>query len=167
MNQDNYPSKGSPQLNTYQQMGESAGGMLQENWVKARSECTVESSFQLIVKQIRKDIKAFNALQPPPPTCIGGRFIVIDDSKTSIKVLSAHFVHGEGGNFLAPVEENAQDYVTIKIKGDEIYVDRSNLFNTTIKRKWNAETLACDLVVKGKVMLPWNISETILEPFIF
>ena len=145
--------------------------MTDPNWVEARAKCTIQNSFELIVNQIEIDIGRFNKLkqQSDRPD---GRFIVIHKEHSGFaKVIKAHIEVQGSKEFLKADDINPQDCITVEIKDSEIYAEvntgKPTDFNLNIKRKWNPETLTCDLIVNDKPTQPWNISETILEPFIF
>ena len=138
------------------------------NWVQKRAECTIQKSFESIVDRIRKDIKTFNNLQ----TRFDGRFIVIHKEHSGFaKVVKAHIVLDDGKQVPMPIDKDSPHCITVEIKDSNIYAEvhteKSTEFSLIVERKWNSETLTCDLIHDGKVKQPWNISESILEPFIF
>ena len=64
--------------------------MNQFDWVKARSECTVDKVFEQLVNAVQQDLKNFSALHPGPAQC--RRFVSCGEERFFIEKTGVHRV---------------------------------------------------------------------------
>ena len=65
------------------------------------------------------------------------------------------------------VEKGSADSISVKKSSTCISATRSLHDPLTISPKWNEDTLSCDLLVAGKLLPIWAISQRILGDFFF
>ena len=134
------------------------------DWVKARAACTLENNFLTIEEAIRNDIKAFNSLAPKNR---GEKLFVVEKLDNSIDVQRAKRIDNNRGHRLVVDANYDQDFVHIEYGNSVIVAKRQDRFTLTICPRWNAASLACDLYIEDVAFPLWNVSEQILEPFLF
>ena len=134
------------------------------DWVKARAACTLESNFLAIEKVLKNDIKAFNRLAPASRD---GRLFIDINRDNGIDIQRAKRID-DYREFRIIVDDNYdQDFVRIEYGNGVIVAKRQDRFILTICPRWNAASLACDLYIEDAAFPLWNVSEQILEPFLF
>ena len=134
------------------------------DWVKARAACTLESNFFIIEKALKNDIKAFNRLTP---VSRGGRLFIVTNHDKGIDIRRAKRIDDYRGSQTIIDDNYDQDFVRIEYGNGAIVAKRQDRFTLTIRPRWNAASLACDLYIEDDAFPLWNVSEQILEPFLF
>ena len=130
------------------------------NWVRARANCTLEWIFLEITTEMGTDIKGFNDLPPQNRRDRLFDSTLIRDSGLKVSRVSQNPV----GDM---VVVNADDFVLVEKTSTHITAKRTGHDSLTITPRWNEETLLCDLLVGGRPLSVWQISQRILGDFFF
>ena len=128
----------------------------QQKWVELRSKCTVENSFNDLVKTIEKDVKSFNRLHPDRVR-EKGEFACTRKSKSNAEIGIPHL---QGGWV-------ADQLIRLEMHEDKIIVYQVNAVLFEIVPKWNKDKLICDLNVNGNVFSKWEISQMAIGDMLF
>ena len=134
------------------------------NWIKARAECTLERSFAEVEKAIRDDVAKFKSLAPENRS---GRLFIVDKRDGGIEIRRARRSESHRGPQLIVDPDRDQDLVRVSHGNCEIVAQRQDRDPLTVTPQWIADTLSCDLYIGDRVFPLWNVSERILEPFLF
>ena len=121
-----------------------------DNWVLARANCTPEWIFFGITCAMESDIRKFNDL--PPQNRLNRSFDSTPIRDTAFKVFRV---------------SHENDFILVQRSHMGITVERAGNASFTITPRWNEETLACDLLVGGKLFSVYQISQKILGEFFF
>lgn len=138
--------------------------MTAPNWVRARAECTLERSFAEVEKAIRDDVAKFNSLATENRR---SRLFVVEVRDGGIEIRRARRSENPRGPRLIADPDRDQDFVRVSHGNGEIVAQRQDRDPLTISPQWTADTLSCDLYIGDRVFPLWNVSERILEPFLF
>ena len=125
----------------------------QVNWVKERTECTIANAFESIVCQIIADVDTFNSLQEEKnqnrrigyESC-GSSLIMTDSLSTSNQVL-------------VKLDKEA--------KKIEVRDRKKSSPRVVITQQWNKTKLVCELLIGGKVVDLWQISQEAVGDLLF
>ena len=138
--------------------------MTMPNWVKERAACTLENNFLTIEKSIKSDIKVFNRLAPKNR---GKRLFVVENRDDGVDIRRAKRIDDHRGIHLVVDANYDRDFVRVEYGNGVIVAKRQDRPILTICPRWNATSLACDLYIEDVTFPLWNVSERILEPFLF
>ena len=125
------------------------------NWVKARADCTLEGTFEDLIKVIKQDVKCFNELP---------------DAKRSRKEPVTHWDRDDGSFFVGfgtPRRIVNDDHVQIYIVDKELRVLCWDDLMFKVESKWNKQTLTCDLLIDETPHSLWEISQRAIYDLLF
>ena len=130
-----------------------------DNWVLARANCTLDGIFDELTRVLESDIREFNDLSPKKRD---------DRMFDSSPIRDAAFeVYRVSHSTIGERRRAGQDGILVQKASASIKVTRDRGDFLTITPRWNEETLACDLLVGGKLFSVWQISQKILGEFFF
>ena len=133
--------------------------MERPNWVQAMSECTIDHAFRRIVVEIKKDLEDFAKASEKVPEEHALRFKIRLEN-------AADFLIEEERSAVALSRRPHRVLVTIG-RDEKVQIERNRQPHFTVENRWNEETAACELLVDGKVVEPWQISQKALGDLLF
>ena len=130
------------------------------NWVLARANCTLDDTFDKVTKQMESDANAFNNLSAEirKDRLFGSHY----RASGTFDVFPAYEDEDDG-----LVEAASADSISVKKSSTYIVAARNLHDPLKITPKWNEDTLSCDLLITGKPLPIWAISQRILGDFFF
>ena len=128
----------------------------QQNWVKARSQCTIEYWFEKLVSIIENDVKKFNNLPEEKKKNVG-RFDCKRTNKSELSICEYDEVH----------HDQSEDTISIQKNTNCIYAFRNENTIYKLEPQWNPKTMTCDLLVNGESYELWELSQLAVGDFLF
>ena len=130
-----------------------------DHWVLARANCTLDGIFEELTNIMESDIREFNGLSPKRRVERMFDSSPIRDTAFEVYRVPPNAVRGR--------MRAGQDGILVQKAGASIKVTRDRGSLLTITPRWNEETLTCDLLVGGKPISIWQISQKVLGDYLF
>ena len=131
-----------------------------QNWVVARANCTLQDSFDELLKAVNEDVDRFNRLNSDKRQA--RLFCVEHCPSGGFGVYRAAYAKGQH-----LMKTDVDDFVHIKCTPCGITACRTNGDPISVIPSWNEEAMTCDLRVNDEVLSSWRISQRILGDFLF
>lgn len=128
--------------------------MSEKSWVEPRYRCTLDASFCDLVCRLKADVAEFKKLSNEAD---------IEAKFEQGELVVRRWTRPEGGR---PYVED-ENKVVVRCTDNSILATRKKCLHIEVTRKWDPEALSCNLLVDGKVLLLWQISQLILGDFLF
>ena len=125
------------------------------NWVYERGRCTLESKFIELLDTVKFDIREANKVLSPARH--GQLFSVEECTREKFRVR----------RYPECKRRDDSGFVTFELKRDSLVVHLPGERHFDIVPRWNEVELRCDLVVDGKSLDLWQITQKALGNFIF
>ena len=138
--------------------------MSEQNWIKARADCTLENNFKAVEKAVREDVSRFNRLSPAKRD---HRLFQSETDQGELIIRRAERVKDHRGQRLEPHPDCTEDVLTVRCEPPSIVARRQDREPVVIDPRWNGDTLSCDLYIGNRPLPLWHVSQEILEPFLF
>ena len=119
------------------------------NWVKARGDCTIRSTFQALREQVKADVEEFNGLEEAGHECA-----LSDEGRGR----DSFFVRSTGDRAVVRFEANHRCIMVAGAAEDDAF---------SIKLHWDDDADICRLIVDGRRTTLWQISKKALSPLFF
>ena len=135
----------------------------EEDWVKARADCTPASLYSVITDRVSNDVRAFNTLMEKRK--IKKHFIFVPE-QAGMRVYA-----GEENNdtrkdrWVYTPDESA--YIEVRLAEGVIVATCGRENRIEVITRWNEVTLTCDFLIDGEVLSLSRISQKILGDFLF
>ncbi len=118
------------------------------NWVEARGNCTIATTFQALRERVQSDVHAFNSLEEADRECVFG-----DEGRGR----DAFWVRRTGGGTVR-FQANHRRIVVAGCAEDDAF---------SVTLQWDDDANTCRLLVDDESLELWQISRKALSPFFF
>ena len=135
----------------------------EEDWVRARADCTLASLYSVITDRVSKDVRTFNALMQERK--IKKHFIFVSEQAGMRVYAGEENSDTRKDRWVYTPDESA--YIEVRLAEDVIVATYGRENRIEVITRWNEVTLTCDFLIDDEVLPLSRISQKILGDFLF